>query len=61
MAGSGSIAILGVGFATFLAIVPDGHVWAHSTYILGQTIEWQFGSTQVVAVAAILCSPSSTA
>src|SRR5688572_913130 len=33
VAGSGSIAILGVGFATFLsAIVPLGTVWAQTTY-----------------------------
>ena len=55
VAGSGSIAILGVGFATFLsAIVPMGGAWAHTTYrIMGRTMEWQFGLTQVVAIAAI--------
>jgi APA family basic amino acid/polyamine antiporter len=53
---SGSIAILGVGFATFLsAIVPITSVWASSHFVLlGQTIDWQFGARQVVAVAAIL-------
>ena len=56
VAGTGSIAILGVGFATFLsAIVPISSVWASSRFtLLGQTIDWQFGSKQVVAVAAIM-------
>src|SRR5688500_7725873 len=56
VAGSGSIAILGVGFATFLsAIVPLGTVWAQTSYgFLGRTMHWQFGATQVVAIAAIL-------
>jgi APA family basic amino acid/polyamine antiporter len=56
VAGSGSIAILGVGFATFLAaIVPMGTAWAEHTYLLmGRTMHWQFGLTQVVAIAAIL-------
>ncbi len=55
VAGSGSIAILGVGFATFLsAIVPLGSSWTHATYtLLGRTMQWQFGLTQVVAIAAI--------
>jgi APA family basic amino acid/polyamine antiporter len=54
--GTGSIAILGVGFATFLsAIVPITSVWATSRFVLlGQTIDWQFGSKQLVAVAAIM-------
>ena len=53
---SGSIAILGVGFATFLsAIIPITSVWAMSHFVLlGQTIEWQFGARQVVAVSAIM-------
>ncbi|HWK11878.1 MAG TPA: amino acid permease, partial [Vicinamibacterales bacterium] len=56
VAGTGSIAILGVGFATFLsAIVPLTSVWASSRFhLLGQPIDWQFGSKQVVAVAAIM-------
>src|SRR5262249_2298903 len=56
VAGTGSIAILGVGFATFLsAIVPMTSVWASSRFVLlGQTIDWQFGSKQVVAVTAIM-------
>ena len=55
VAGSGSIAILGVGFATFLsAIVPTNTTWAHATYnFMGRTMEWRFGLTQVVAIAAI--------
>jgi APA family basic amino acid/polyamine antiporter len=55
VAGSGSIAILGVGFATFLsAIVPMDTVWARATYhFLGRPMQWQFGVTQVVAIAAI--------
>jgi len=56
VAGTGSIAILGVGFATFLsAILPLTSVWATSHFqLLGQPIDWQFGSKQVVAVAAIM-------
>ena len=55
VAGSGSIAILGVGFATFLsAIAPMNTTWAHATYnFMGRTMEWRFGLTQVVAIAAI--------
>ena len=55
VAGSGSIAILGVGFATFLsAIVPMNAVWADTAYtFLGRTMQWRFGLTQVVAIAAI--------
>ena len=56
VATAGSIAILGVGFATFAsAIVPIQPVWAEATFsLLGQTITWQFGARQVVAVAAIV-------
>jgi len=56
VAGSGSIAILGVGFATFLgAVVPMGPAWTETTYrALGRTMHWQFGMTQAVAIAAIL-------
>jgi APA family basic amino acid/polyamine antiporter len=56
VAGTGSIAILGVGFATFLsAIFPMTSVWASARFtLLGQVIDWQFGSKQVVAVAAIM-------
>jgi basic amino acid/polyamine antiporter, APA family len=56
VAGSASIAALGAGFAVFLsAFLPLNQVWAeHKFTLLGQTINWQFGSKQVVAVAAIL-------
>jgi len=55
VAGSGSIAILGVGVATFLsAVVPMGAVWADASYtLLGRTMHWQFGATQAVAIGAI--------
>lgn len=56
VAGSASIASLGAGFAIFLStFLPLGAVWAESQFtLLGQTINWQFGAKQVVAVAAIL-------
>ncbi|HWQ33559.1 MAG TPA: amino acid permease [Blastocatellia bacterium] len=56
VAGSASIASLGAGFAIFLsAFVPLTTVWAEAKFtLLGQTINWQFGTKQVVAVAAIL-------
>ncbi|HUR59754.1 MAG TPA: amino acid permease [Opitutaceae bacterium] len=57
VAGStGSIAILGVGAATFIsAIVPLTTVWAESRFsLLGQTIHWRFGTLQVTAVAVIV-------
>jgi APA family basic amino acid/polyamine antiporter len=56
VAGSGSIAILGVGFATFLsAIVPMNAVWSETTYTaLGRTMQWRFGATQAMAIVAIL-------
>src|SRR5215813_13589881 len=52
--GPGSIAILAVGFATFLAaILPLDAVWAESTFtVFNKTIKWQFGTKQVVAVLA---------
>ena len=55
IAGSGAIAILGVGFATFLAaIVPMDTVWAESDYrLLGRNMVWRFGLTQLVAIVAI--------
>ncbi|HSI14983.1 MAG TPA: amino acid permease [Chthoniobacter sp.] len=56
---SGAIAIFGVAFATFLsALVPLDTVWVQrSFHALGQPIEWQFGSRQVVAVGVIVvCS-----
>src|SRR5262245_43476406 len=55
---TGSIAILGVGFATFLAatqIFDLSGVWAERTFhLLGQEVRWQFGTKQLVAVGAIL-------
>lgn len=53
---TGSIAIFGVAFATFLsALVPLDAVWARRTLVLfGQQAEWQFGIKQVVAVSAIV-------
>ena len=57
VAGStGSIAILGVGAATFFsAIVPLTTVWAESRFsLLGQVITWRFGTLQITAVAVIL-------
>ncbi len=56
VAGSGSIAILGTGFAIFLsAFVPMGNVWLESRFtLLGQPILWQLGTKQLVAVAAIV-------
>lgn len=56
VAGSASIASLGSGFAIFLAaFLPLNAVWARRELsLLGQTIEWQFGPRQVVAVGAIL-------
>lgn len=57
MVGStGSIAIFGVGFATFLAsLVPMNQAWAQTTYhLFGREIHWQFGWQQVAAVGVIL-------
>jgi APA family basic amino acid/polyamine antiporter len=56
VASFGSIAVLGVGFATFLsAVSPLTTVWLEHNYTLvGQEIHWQFGTKQIVAVGAIL-------
>ncbi|HZS10561.1 MAG TPA: amino acid permease [Blastocatellia bacterium] len=56
VAGSASIASLGAGFAIFLsAFLPLTTVWAEAKFsLLGQTINWQFGTKQIVAIAAIL-------
>lgn len=56
VAGSASIAALGAGFAIFLSrLLPLDTVWARHDFIfLGQTINWQFGVQQIVAVAVIL-------
>lgn len=53
--GSGSIAIFGVAFATFLsALVPLETVWVRRSLVLfGDRIEWQLGSRQVAAVGVI--------
>ncbi len=56
VAGSASIASLGVGFAIFLAsVVPLDHVWlAYDLQLpIGDPIHWKFGSQQVAAVAVI--------
>ena len=56
VAGSGSVAILGTGFATFLsAVFPVTTVWAERQFtFLGQTINWRLGTLQLVAVTVIL-------
>jgi APA family basic amino acid/polyamine antiporter len=56
VAGSASVASLGAGFAIFLsAFVPLQQVWAERQFqFLGQTLHWQFGSKQIVAVGIIL-------
>ena len=56
VASSGSIASLAAGFATFLvALLPLEVVWAERTFnVFGQTVNWQFGTRQVVAVGIIL-------
>jgi APA family basic amino acid/polyamine antiporter len=56
VAGSASIAALGAGFAVFLsAFLPLNQVWAERKFtLLNQTINWQFGSKQLVALGAIL-------
>ena len=56
VASSGSIASLAVGFATFLsALLPLNQVWVTHVYrVYGQTLTWQFGSQQVLAVAVIV-------
>jgi basic amino acid/polyamine antiporter, APA family len=53
---TGAIAGLAVGLATFLAaLIPLDSVWAERTFhVLGQTVTWQFGMRQVVAVGVIL-------
>jgi basic amino acid/polyamine antiporter, APA family len=56
VAGSGSNASLAAGFAIFLAaFLPLNAVWVHrEVSLLGQTIDWQFGPRQLVAVGAIV-------
>jgi APA family basic amino acid/polyamine antiporter len=56
VAGSASIATLGAGIAIFLSsFVPLKAVWLQYDYTLfGQSMHWQFGAEQVVAVSVIL-------
>jgi APA family basic amino acid/polyamine antiporter len=56
VAGSASVASLGAGIGIFLsAFLPLGAVWAERKFnFLGQTINWQFGAKQLVAVGVIL-------
>src|SRR6185295_210175 len=56
IASTGSIAVLAIGFATFLsAVSPLTTVWLEHNYrLLGQEIHWQFGTKQIVALGAIL-------
>ena len=56
VAGSASIASLGVGFSIFLStVIPLEQVWLQSDFkLLGQAIHWQFGTKQIVAVSVIL-------
>ncbi len=53
---SGGIAALGSGFAAFLSpFVPMDAVWAERNFrLLGETVHWRFGISQIVAVGAIL-------
>ncbi len=53
---TGSIAIFGVAFATFLsALIPLKIVWAKKSFVLlGQNIDWEFGEKQIVAIGIIL-------
>ena len=55
VAGSASIASLGVGFSIFLStVIPLEQVWLENDFkLLGQAIHWQFGQKQVVAVSVI--------
>ncbi|MEQ1828469.1 MAG: amino acid permease [Pirellula sp.] len=56
VAGSASIATLGAGIAIFLSsFLPLGAVWLQYDYrLFGQSMHWQFGAEQVVAVSVIL-------
>lgn len=55
VAGSASIASLGVGFSIFLStVIPLEQVWLESDFeLLGQAIHWQFGVKQLIGVAVI--------
>jgi APA family basic amino acid/polyamine antiporter len=56
VAGSASIAALGVGVAIFLSdLLPLNQVWAARSFkFLGEQINWQFGTKQLVALGVIL-------
>jgi APA family basic amino acid/polyamine antiporter len=56
VAATGGIAAISTGFAIFLsALIPLGGAWMERTFhLFGQEVHWQFGLTQVVAVAAIV-------
>ncbi len=56
VAGSASVASLGAGVGIFLSVfLPLNAVWAERQFnFLGQTINWQFGAKQLVAVGVIL-------
>lgn len=56
VAAAGGIAGVATAFAIFLsALLPLGGAWVERTFhLFGQEIRWQFGLTQVVAVAAIV-------
>jgi len=55
-AGSGSMAALGVSFATFLSpLVPLGGSWLHVARTIGGVpVHWSFGAPQAVAIAPIV-------
>lgn len=55
-AGSGSMAALGVSFATFAStLVPLGGSWLHvARTIWGVPVHWSFGAPQAVAIVPIL-------
>lgn len=56
VAAPGGIAAVSTGFAIFLsALIPLGGAWVDQTFhLFGQEFHWQFGLTQVVAVAVIV-------
>src|SRR5206468_11275919 len=53
---AGSIAALGVAFATFLStLLPISAVWFEYAFrIFGHELSWKFGSQQFVAIGVIL-------
>ena len=56
IAAGGGIASIAAGFSVFItALFPLDAVWVERTFhLLGQTIQWQFGSRQIIAVGIIL-------